>query len=211
MAPSKKGVYVGRQLEIHGPTEWPGQEDDPKVAGKVTEYQEESKGRIERYRVLCPDGWHEWVPVEFVEKYLIKDIEDPNSSDNITADEDTDGTGASQLKSSSDNLGDEGAREGEDGDSGQEVPPTDLEDENAGLPPRRSMRLSPKKPENCRSLQRRRNLRARNVWSSRTLKKTSRQARAMLWATNPARVRAFGLLARAFGLCPSVQVCTSPT
>ena len=53
MAPSKKGVYVGRQLEIHGPTEWPGQEDDPKVAGKVTEYQEESKGRIERACI-----WH---------------------------------------------------------------------------------------------------------------------------------------------------------
>jgi hypothetical protein len=147
MAPSKKGVYVGRQLEIHGPTEWPGQEDDPKVAGKVTEYQEESKGRIERYRVLCPDGWHEWVPVEFVEKYLVKDIEDPNSNDNITADEDTDGTGASQLKSSSDNLGDEGGREGEDGDSGQDKPPTDSEDETEGLPPRRSMRLSPQKPE----------------------------------------------------------------
>ena len=63
-------------------------------------------------------------------------------------DEDTDGTGASQLKSSSDNLGDEGGHEGEDGDSGQDVPPTDSEDESVGLPPRRSMRLSPQKPEN---------------------------------------------------------------
>ena len=212
MAPSKKGVYVGRQLEIHGPTEWPGQEDDPKVAGKVTEYQEESKGRIERYRVLCPDGWHEWVPVEFVEKYLIKDIEEPNSSDNITGDEQTDGTDASQLKSSSDNLGDEAGREGEDGDSGQDKPPTDSEDESVALPPRRSMRLSPRKSrKNCRSLQPRRNRRARNVWSSRNLKKTSRQARAMLWATNPARVRAFGTHARALRLCPSVQVFWSPT